>query len=158
MDLVIFGFVDMLRFSGNSGLGLGFGNSRFRIRIRIWRLRYFGHMKDHVPTATSSIDNQREEVSKEDVEKERALYCHNVSFLFLFLPTKLYICGLSLDIYGVTSLDMWCMLQGPIQLYRHLKSDLGQSRQIAPMYAHPQSKVPLNPKRISVRSPQVATS
>ena len=37
-------------------------------------------MKAYVPTAMSSIDNRRDEVSKEDVEKEGALYYHNVFF------------------------------------------------------------------------------
>ena len=135
MDLVIFEFVDMLRFGGNSGLGLGFGDSGFKIRN--WRLRYIGQMKAYVLTTMNSIDNRREEVLKEDVGKEGALYYQNVFFLFLlFLPTKLYTCGLFLDIYGVTSSDMWCMLQGLIQLYRHLKSDLGQSHQIASMYVY----------------------
>ena len=86
MDLVIFGFVDMLRFGGNSGLELGFGNSGFRIRN--WRLRNIGQMKAYVPTAMNSIDNRRKEVSKEDVEKEGALYYHNVFFLFLFFTNE----------------------------------------------------------------------
>ena len=63
----------------------------------------------------SSIDNQREEVLKEEVEEDGAMCCRKFTYV-----------GLSSNICETISLDMWGMLQGPIQLYEDFNFDLGR--------------------------------
>ena len=80
----------------------------------------------------SSIYNWRAEVSKEVVqEEEGAMCCRNI-FFFFYQQSSTYV-GLSLNICGAISLiDIWGMLQDPIEHYEDFNSDLGQLHQIAP--------------------------